>query len=150
MSLAPVETFKKYFKLFIYLLILLSLVSCNLTRNDDDVQRARISDILHRVRDGFNSRDINSIMSFYHDDFLHQGFTVRTQQSIWLERFEYNMLEVEIIGIDIRDEYAVARMRLRFHDGRGITEVWAPEMLGDMSYFYHERGEWLIHGNRER
>jgi len=121
-----------------------------LINDDDDAQRARIRDIVSRIRDGFNTRNIDVIMSFYHADFLHDGIYIDSQRSIWLERFTmFDTLEIEVREIEIDEEFALARMILRFQDGETTHVILAPEMLGDMSYFYH-KGEWRIHGNRSR
>ena len=138
--------------LFAVIILCITLLSCNLNSNDDNVQRSRISDVLYRIEDAFNQRNNNAIMQHYHQDFLHNGMNHNGQSFIWSDRMTlYNILDIEIVSIELDGYLALVRMKLSYSDRETkYPPFFEPETSGDLSYFFHERGEWKIYGNQIR
>ena len=136
-----------YRTLFI-LFLLAFITSCGITKDDDKIQKARLSDLFKRIEDAFREDRIDAILSHYHENFLHDGFDRHYARYWWIEkRVLYHMIEIDIINIQIDEMDAKANIMIYFSS----LEVDKVPFPGDIiSYFYHERGVWRIYGNQER
>ena len=139
-------------KLLITFLISLTLLSCMRNYDDENAQRSRIVDIIENVRIGFIQFNPDKIMSNYHPDYRHFGIDYTSQRFIWQnETLKYNYMEVEILEIDLFDDYAIARFLLKYRDTNNTYGPYVePDYQGYFSYFYYEKGEWWIYGNQQR
>ena len=139
-------------KILLISIMAFSLFSCLSKYEDEDVQRSRIADRLQHILEGFNRLDSDMIMTNYHPDFYHYGTDIYTQQFIWLERtITYSSMEIKILSIEILEDYAVARFMVSYKDhANEYGPYLEPEFNGDFSYFYYDKGEWLVYGNQKR
>jgi len=139
-------------KLILIMILSCILLSCFSNTNDDDIQRSRIMDRLQRVQEAFNQANWDTIMNYYHPNFYHNGQNYYTQRLIWREMTAfYNRISIDIINIDVNEDYAIARFVLYYYDMNNQYGPYIePEHRGDISYFYYDRGEWWVYGNQKR
>jgi len=130
------------------LFFLVFITACGITKDDDKIQKARITDLIKRVEDAFRENRIDAIFSHYHDNFLHDGFNRYDARYWWIEkRVLYHMIEIDILNIQIDEVDAKVNIMINFSS----LEVDRVPFPGDLiSYFYHDRGVWRIFGNQER
>jgi len=123
------------------------MCSCGLTKDDDKVQKARIADIVQRIQDAFNRNEVDKIMSYYRNDFMHNGFNEDSVRYWWIQkRAENKMIDkINIINIEINETYARADIIIDFIN---FDDIRIPYPGDRMAYFYHERGYWRIYGNQ--
>ena len=140
-----------HYPLSIFILSLL-FFSCNSKYDDENAQKSMISDRLFRVQEAFNMSNWDSIMLNYHPDFYHFGRDYHTQTIVWREKMAlYNRMDFEILNIDLFDEFAEVRFLLYYYDNTSVHGPFVePDTFGDMSYFFYDRGDWLIYGNQRR
>ena len=137
--------------IFIFILsILFFVTSC--TGDDDNVQKSIIRDILQEIQISFFQKDsVEQIMRFYHPDFYHKGNNFYAEQAIWEDRLvRINRIEIEIVDIDIKNDYALAYLKITEFDYQGhpIRTYIDHETEGDLSYFFHDFRDWKLIGNQ--
>jgi len=68
---------------------------------------------------------------------------------LWLDRMaQYSLLEIEVLYIDLDDDYAVVHSKNKFISHSEPVILNEPEDSGDISYFKRENGVWYIYGNQ--
>ena len=137
---------------FLVFIISFFLFSCLSSSKDEDIQRSRIANVLQKIEESFRQANWDTIMDNYHPDFIHNGRNYHTQRIVWRERTAlYNRLEIEVISIEILEDYAMAKLILYYYDMTTQHGPFIePEYIGDMSFFYYDKGQWLIYGNQDR
>lgn len=135
-------------RLFFLLLMLITLVTCDLT-NPIDNDSSQIKDLLYDLSIAFNNKEIENVMNYVHPDFLHNGLIPFTLRELWLDRMAvYSLMSIENISVQVTDEHAVATFRIRFEGQDGEIEYEAPFELSDVSYFYFHQDKWKLYGNQ--
>ena len=126
--------------------------SCLSKYDDENVQKSRIMDRLQHLQDSFNRFDTDMLMTNYHNDFYHNGRDIITQKMVWRERNAYySSMDIEILNIDIMDDIAIVSFSLYYKDNNSVYgPYFEPDFEGDFSYFYYDKGEWLIYGNQSK
>lgn len=130
--------------LFQILTILFFIVSCN-TTSPEKLDEQAIIEILDSIQSNFNFDDLEGIMQFYHQDFLHNGDDFEWERdTIWFTRLnDFTNLNFEDIEIIINGDFATASFTMQIDDI--ITEEPSEEN-GDISYFFYDQLDWKICG----
>ena len=141
----------RYFRIIILLALSLPLLSCLTNHSDETIQKSIISDKLQRISESFFRLNSEAIMNLYHPDFLHNGVAFSSQKFVWESRMiYYYMMDIEVISIEIVDDYALARLKVYYYDRQNKQGPFIePEHNGDFSFFVYDKGDWWIFGNRE-
>ena len=137
-------------RVLIFLIICLLLSGCLDLSTTEDVNKSMITEMLEDIRISFSLADLNNIMSYYHDDYFHNGDLYGDEAVNWESRLvEYVEMDVEDIETDINGIYAVVSFTLTFRSIEG-SESWSEpsEEHGDISYLIFSNDEWKIFGNQ--
>jgi len=129
--------------LLLLCLIIISLPSCS--SSDDNVQKSIIKDILQQISIAFSMRDLDTIFSFYHTNFKHNGNNLDAIIAVWQYRYNnYQRLELEIVDIRITGDMAKVSLKARFNNEPVIVD---DNIIGDLTYFFYDIRDWKIVGN---
>ena len=124
-------------------IILLFSISCD-TTSPEVLDKNEIIDILDSIQSNFNFGDLDGIMQYYHQLFLHDGVDYDWERNKWEVRLnEYDELIFENIEINLNGNYATANFLM--HLDETITDE-PSDNNGDISYFYRELGSWKLCG----
>ena len=139
---------KRYLYLIFGILLMLALGSCE-SNDSDTIAQREIRDILYDISMEFNLKNISGIMEHLHIKYLHNGMTSYNFNALWLDRMaQYSLLEIEVLYIDLDDDYAVVHSKNKFTSHSETVTLNEPEDSGDISYFKRENGVWYIYGNQ--
>ena len=123
-------------------------ISCSESTSPKDVDEYLITSILEDIESDFSFGYIDSIMNYYHPNFLHNENNFADENVIWKIRLlEYNEIEFYEIEISINDNFATAEFNMKLSSGEDFYIFNEPEDNGDISYFYYDLDEWKICGN---
>jgi len=138
------------FRTFILgLIVIFGICACSSDLSDEEIEKSRINDVLLRVRDGFNDLEINSIMEYYDQDFLHDGKNKFNEEYVWNDRLsQYNYLELTDIDIEYGGDFAVVHFIAKYSKSGSQAIFIEPDDIGDMSYFRKIGNEWKIYGDQ--
>ncbi len=129
--------------LTLLVLILLFSTSCD-TTSPEELDKNAIIDILDSIQLNFNMDNIDGIMQYYHQLFLHNGDDFDFERIRWVIRLnDYDDLTFDNIEINLNGNYATANFLM--HLDATITDEPSEEN-GDISYFYRELGSWKLCG----
>ncbi len=133
---------KKYF-FPLFAIILIFTTSCD-TTSPEELDKNAILDILDSIQSNFNMDNIEGIMQYYHQDFLHDGDDHDFERIRWEIRLNDNdELILENIEIILNGNYATADFLM--HLDATTTDEPSDEN-GDLSYFFCELGSWKLCG----
>jgi hypothetical protein len=135
---------------FILIIVSLVLISCSTSTSESDIQKSQISDILIHIEEGFNEFNADKIISYFHTDFLFDGKNLTNIYYDWQDRMTlYSMIKIEILDIELQDDYATAYLKIYFYDTNNrYGPFLTPEMYGDLAYFFYDKGQWQLFGNQ--
>ncbi|PID28256.1 MAG: hypothetical protein CSB55_05510 [Candidatus Cloacimonadota bacterium] len=126
------------------------LLGCEADSQSVNSSDLLIRTILDKITTDFNNSNYEEIMSYYADDFLHNGKTKDHVFSEWQSYYvNFDYMETENIEIDIDYDEAVVSFRIEFSSSDETQVFTEPYDNGFMSYFKKINGEWMIYGNRE-
>ena len=129
--------------LIILALILLFSISCD-TTSPEELDKNEILDILDSIQLNFNMDNIDDIMQYYHQLFLHNGDDFDFERIRWVIRLnDYDNLLFEDIEIIVNGNYATANFLMHLDS---FTTEEPSDDNGDISYFYYELGSWKLCG----
>ncbi|MCK9556588.1 MAG: hypothetical protein PHO85_02215 [Candidatus Cloacimonetes bacterium] len=132
------------------LLVLLSflLQSCDLD-NEESFGQKEIRDILYDISMDFNLGNSFGIMDHVHQEYRHDGqISWHLNEEINRRRDRFQLLEIEVLYIEIKGDYAVAYTRDHYQSSIEQVTYNEPEDSGYFSYFFYTNGTWLIYGNQ--
>ena len=139
---------KRYLYLIFAILLMLALGSCE-SNDSDTIAQREIRDILYDISMEFNLKNMSGIMEHLHTEYRHKGMTSYNFNALWLDRMaQYSLLEIEVLYIDLDDDYAVVHSKNKFTSHSETVTLNEPEDSGDISYFKRENGVWYIYGNQ--
>lgn len=139
---------KRYLYLIFAILLMLALGSCE-SNDSDTIAQREIRDILYDISMEFNLKNMSGIMEHLHIEYRHKGMTSYNFNALWLDRMaQYSLLEIEVLYIDLDDDYAVVHSKNKFTSHSETVTLNEPEDSGDISYFKRENGVWYIYGNQ--
>ena len=139
---------KRYLYLIFAILLMLALGSCE-SNDSDTIAQREIRDILYDISMEFNLKNMSGIMEHLHIEYRHKGMTSYNFNALWLDRMaQYSLLEIEVLYIDLDDDYAVVHSKNKFTSHSETLTLNEPEDSGDISYFKRENGVWYIYGNQ--
>ena len=139
---------KRYLYLIFGILLMLALGSCE-SNDSDTIAQREIRDILYDISMEFNLKNMSGIMEHLHTEYRHKGMTSYNFNALWLDRMaQYSLLEIEVLYIDLDDDYAVVHSKNKFTSHSETVTLNEPEDSGDISYFKRENGVWYIYGNQ--
>jgi len=139
-------------KYLISIFILFLMISCSDLSSPEEVNTARIKEILENIENAFIFDNIEEIMINYHPDFLHNGDDYDDEELRWeIRLIDYNEIMISDIEIDfLTDISAIANFKLTLKSSDNEEEFSEPSNEnGDISNFHKESGEWKIFGNQE-
>ncbi|MBN2461811.1 MAG: nuclear transport factor 2 family protein [Candidatus Cloacimonetes bacterium] len=128
------------------------LLACNKVSSPGEANAAEINQLLNDLELAFNYHDLDEIMTFYHEDFLHNGNDFDAETVIWDNRLlDYLELEIDNITVDvISGEYAVASFTMTLSNQDGFVTSQEPSQEnGDLSYLQLFFSDWKIVGNQQ-
>jgi len=143
-----------------YLLVILCaclLLSCS-DPQDEDIDRARISNIIRDIEYSFNQHDATGfdaspIMQYYAEYYLNNGENKINAQSEWTKRANrFSSMKTEIHNIDVSTTPAEVRLTVTFLEWNSSSPFiyTDPGTYGDLSYFCNDDvSGWVICGNQE-
>lgn len=133
---------------FLLSFIFIFLFSCGVS-SPEEVDDYEIEQILEEIEKEFNFGNLEGIMIYYHEDFLHNNKNYWEEETVWqLRLLEYNMIEFQNIEVEINGAFAQASFKMIFTNNSGVHVFNEPEDHGDVSYFYKENQVWKIYGNQ--
>lgn len=133
-------------RILIIIVLVLILLSCASDPLGVEYHEQRIREILDDIKSAYNMGDLDTIMSFYHEDFLHNGMEKPQVEDLWtLRLMDYILMDIIDIDIEIDNYDAVAAFVFYLDEDKFI----APTEQGEFSYFYREDGVWSIYGNQK-
>jgi hypothetical protein len=133
-------------RFFFIALLGLILLSCASDPVEVEYHEQKIREILDDIKSAFNMGDLETIMSFYHEDFLHNSMETPQVEDLWtLRLMDYILMDITDIDIEVDNYDAVASFVFYLDEDKFI----APDEQGEFSYFYREDGEWSIYGNQQ-
>jgi len=109
----------------------------------------RINDILYNIRQAFNNHDIDALMTYFHYDYLHDGYNKWEIEQVWLDRMaEYLLIDFQNVQIDVYRDEAVVSFTMKLQNQTEAVYYTEPAAHGDLSFFYHNNYDWYVYGNR--
>jgi len=138
----------KYLSLLL-LAPLLLLGGCKGVSDTETVDTTRIENILEAIQTDFNNYQSESIIDYYHEDYLHDGDGLIMAEHIWNER-SANYLEMQLTNIEIEldGNFATASFEMHLYGADDEDVFLEPYEHGDFSYFHKDNGVWRIYGNQ--
>ena len=133
------------YKYIVFALLSLFLLSCS--SSNDEIDKANISEIIYRIQEAYNQRELPVLMGYYHRDYLHSGKAYQSAYSTWEHRSTiYGTIAISVVDIEIYDEdFAYTQLMLYFYNDD--TPI-GPFTAEDISFFYRVDGKWQIYGNQ--
>lgn len=139
----------KYLVLLVLILLLLLTGSCD-ADSAEAISQKEIRDLLYELSLDFNLGNVYGMLDKVHNDYLHKGKIVWHLNQEILDRMgRFQLLEIEVLYIELQgDRYAVAHTRDHYSSSLENVTYNEPESSGYFSYFYRDKGKWLIYGNQ--
>jgi ketosteroid isomerase-like protein len=134
----------------IVVILAIALAGCEAASDSESTSTYFISEIIYDIRANFNNSDIDPILNYYDEDFLHNGKIKDHAFNQWQSYYtSFTYMEIENLEIEIDDDEAIATFQLRFTSSNNSEVLMEPGDDGFMSYFKKINGEWLIYGNQQ-
>lgn len=125
------------------MLILFFSISCD-TTSPEELDKNAILDILDSIQSNFQFYDLDGIMQYYHQYFLHNEDGYDWERVIWEIRIaDYDELNFENIEIELNGNYATASFLMHLDE---ITTDKPSDENGDISYFFYDFESWKLCG----
>lgn len=125
-------------------------MSCKQTTSSD-YDRDRIEQILYDIRLAYERNEIDVVMTYFNEDFKHDGQRKWQIEQVWLDRrSEYPLLEFQDVSIDIRSDIAIVSFTMKLEKSGQIVYSDEPAAHGDLSYFSYLDDGWQVYGNQHR
>ncbi len=141
---------RKFCSIIIVISSMFLLISCDGSTSDSDVAEFQINEILDDIVENFNNHDLDAIMAFYHNDFLHNGDNLAYVRYDWQARMVgYLTMEIEDVEVEKDGLDAVASFTMILSTYDEDFYYLEPADHGDFSYFRKELTSWEIYGNQE-
>ena len=140
----------KYFLIIIAAVTSLIIASCGDYSTSSEIAKSQITDKLDFIKDSFNERDIDKIMSVYDPEFLNDGDTYNSEKFVWQSRLTiYTAMDYTGLSVNINNDKAVASFVVTFSNSDNSNTFSTPEELNDISYFHEILGDWTLIGNQQ-
>lgn len=135
-----------------FLICFLLIVSCSKFSSPQDIDTNNILMIFDNIKIAFAENDLEGIMQYYSNAFLHNGNNFDDEKTLWdIRLIDFTSIEFSDISIDFTgNNSAVAHfeMTLKYYEEEFSWEEPSSEN-GDISYFQIEDGKWLLVGNQQ-
>ncbi len=140
----------KYLIMIILAATSLMITSCGDYSTNDEIAKSQIIDKLDFIRDAFNERDLDKIMTAYDPEFLNNGDTYNSEEYIWQSRLTlYFAMDYSNLTVHVNNDKAVASFVITFSNNDNSDTFSTPEELSDISYFHEILGTWSLIGNQQ-
>ena len=140
----------RVFFITLVMISVLIIASCGDYSTSDEIAKSQIIDKLDFVREAFNERDLDKIMTAYDPEFLNDGNTYNSEKFIWQSRLtQYYAMDYTGLSVNIKNDKAVASFVITFSNNDNSDTFSTPEELNDISYFHEILGTWSIIGNQQ-
>lgn len=134
--------------LFLLIILALQLVSCDFD-DAESLSQKEIRDILYDISLDFNLGNSYGILDHVHQNYLHKGqITWHLNDEILDRMARFQLLEIEVLFIELDGNFAIAHTRDHYSSSIEDYTYSEPEDTGYFSYFYRDRGSWLIYGDQ--
>lgn len=134
----------------VVLLALLLLVGSCDSESSETISQREIRDVLYELSLDFNLGNVYGMLDKVHNEYLHKGNIVWHLNEEILDRMaRFNLLEIEVLYVEFQgDRYAVAHTIDHYSSAIENVTYNEPESSGYLSYFYRDKGTWLVYGNQ--
>ena len=141
--------YKRLLPILLCLLLCFMLFSCKKTTSTN-YDETRITEIMYNMESAFNNHDIDALMAFFSNSYLHKGQSRMVIREVWLDRMAtYLLVDFENITIDQHNDEAVVSFRMKLSNSTSTIYSDEPSTHGDISYFCYDNETWKVYGNQQ-
>ena len=128
--------------------MILVICGCDIS-TPEEASEGEIENALAAIELAFDLDNIDDIMAFYDEDYLHNGDDIDDVLLDWEIRInDYQGMELSEIDIELDGDKTTVRLIRKFiNNGVIMVEYNDPEDNGDLSYWQLRENDWLIRGN---
>ncbi len=137
---------KKIFLLLLCLSFLLYGCIFEITNDDhSEDEIIEISNVIEGIFSAYNTSNVNAIMAFYDDNFLHNSKDYNDEWNIWNQRIGGNAKIINLY-VDVYGNYANVSFTLNLN---GINYYVPADGYDDVTYLRKINGIWKVYGNQD-